>query len=82
MSQSGDLRPLSDALHEFAEERDWAQFHSPKNLAMALTVEAALLLQDCLETVKAALLSQDCLALTVEALLLQADLLAQSPLGS
>ena len=26
---------------EFADERDWEQFHSPKNLAMALSVEVA-----------------------------------------
>lgn len=29
------------ALAEFAKERDWEQFHSPKNLAMALSVEVA-----------------------------------------
>jgi len=28
-------------LREFAEERDWEQFHSPKNLSMALAVEIA-----------------------------------------
>ena len=28
-------------LREFAKERDWDQFHSPKNLAMALSVEVA-----------------------------------------
>ena len=33
---------------EFARERDWDQFHSPKNLAMALTVEAAEL-QECFQ---------------------------------
>jgi NTP pyrophosphatase (non-canonical NTP hydrolase) len=32
---------LRDALREFVAERDWKQFHSPKNLAMALSVEAA-----------------------------------------
>jgi len=32
-------------LRDFAEERDWNQFHSPKNLAMALNVEAAELLE-------------------------------------
>ncbi|HCX87354.1 MAG TPA: nucleotide pyrophosphohydrolase [Gammaproteobacteria bacterium] len=32
---------LSDAIDDFAQERDWEQFHSPKNLAMALMVEAA-----------------------------------------
>lgn len=35
------LENLKEALRLFAEERDWAQFHSPKNLAMALGVEAA-----------------------------------------
>ena len=33
------------ALREFAAERDWDQFHSPKNLACALSVEAAELLE-------------------------------------
>ena len=33
------------ALRQFAAARDWDQFHSPKNLAMALTVEAAELLE-------------------------------------
>ena len=39
------LADLALKLREFAAERDWAQFHSPKNLAMALTVEAAELLE-------------------------------------
>ena len=33
------------ALRAFASERDWDQFHSPKNLAAALSVEAAELLE-------------------------------------
>ena len=40
-----DLRELRDALRQFAVERDWDRFHSPKNLAMALSVEAAELLE-------------------------------------
>jgi len=32
-------------LREFARERDWEQFHSPKNLSMALIVEAAELVE-------------------------------------
>ena len=32
-------------LRRFADERDWDQFHSPKNLAMALIVEAAELVE-------------------------------------
>lgn len=39
------LTQLRDALRQFAEERDWDQFHSPKNLAAALSVEAAELLE-------------------------------------
>ena len=39
------LEDLLSALRQFAAERDWDQFHSPKNLAMALTVEAAELLE-------------------------------------
>lgn len=42
---SEDLSALRDALRRFAEERDWDQFHSPKNLASALAVEAAELLE-------------------------------------
>lgn len=34
-----DAAGLAEALGAFAEERDWAQFHSPKNLVMALTGE-------------------------------------------
>ena len=30
---------LRAALRQFADEREWDQFHSPKNLAIALTVE-------------------------------------------
>ena len=39
------LTQLRDALREFAAERDWDQYHSPKNLASALAVEAAELLE-------------------------------------
>jgi dCTP diphosphatase len=39
------LGQLRDALREFAAERDWEQFHSPKNLAIALNVEAGELLE-------------------------------------
>ncbi len=35
------LEDLRDVLRQFAEDRDWEQFHSPKNLAMALGVEVA-----------------------------------------
>ncbi len=36
-----DLRDLMDAVREFNRERDWERYHSPKNLAIALMVEAA-----------------------------------------
>jgi len=36
---------LKKRLAEFAKERDWEQFHSPKNLAMALIVEAGELVE-------------------------------------
>jgi dCTP diphosphatase len=39
------LTQLRDALRQFAAERDWDQYHSPKNLASALAVEAAELLE-------------------------------------
>jgi NTP pyrophosphatase (non-canonical NTP hydrolase) len=39
------IESLTAALRRFAAERDWDQFHSPKNLAAALTVEAAELLE-------------------------------------
>lgn len=42
---AGSLVKLRDALREFARERDWDQFHSPRNLAAALSVEAAELLE-------------------------------------
>jgi NTP pyrophosphatase (non-canonical NTP hydrolase) len=39
------LDQLRDALRAFTAARDWERFHSPKNLAMALSVEAAELLE-------------------------------------
>ena len=43
---SGDtLTDLTTQVRQFADERDWQQFHSPKNLASALIVEAAELLE-------------------------------------
>jgi NTP pyrophosphatase (non-canonical NTP hydrolase) len=39
------LESLRLALRQFVAERDWDQFHSPKNLAMALSVEASELLE-------------------------------------
>ena len=42
---SNDLQSLTQSLREFAKARDWEQFHSPKNLAAALSVETAELLE-------------------------------------
>ncbi|HQR54027.1 MAG TPA: nucleotide pyrophosphohydrolase [Burkholderiales bacterium] len=42
---SDSLVRLRDALLEFAAARDWDQFHTPRNLATALAVEAAELLE-------------------------------------
>src|SRR5947208_14652855 len=39
------LAVLRDAVRRFAAERDWEQFHSPKNLTMGLAVEAAELME-------------------------------------
>lgn len=39
------LDALRDRLAEFVEARDWAQFHTPKNLAMCLSVEASELVE-------------------------------------
>ena len=40
-----DLAALRDRLRAFAQARDWDQFHSPKNLAMALVAEAGELVE-------------------------------------
>ena len=40
-----DLAELKARLRSFADERDWEQFHSPKNLSMALIAEAAELVE-------------------------------------
>jgi len=45
MDSIDSLQTLSSQLAEFAAERNWDQFHNPKNLAMALTVEAGELLE-------------------------------------
>ncbi|HNV59259.1 MAG TPA: nucleotide pyrophosphohydrolase [Rhodoferax sp.] len=42
---NSDLQSLTQSLRDFAQKREWDQFHSPKNLAAALTVEAAELLE-------------------------------------
>jgi dCTP diphosphatase len=47
-ASADDLRDLTDLarrLRDFARERDWEKFHTPKNLAMALAVEVAELME-------------------------------------
>ena len=36
---------LRDVVRQFVDERDWRQFHAPKNLSMALAIEAAELME-------------------------------------
>ena len=43
--QKDSLQQMTAQLKVFAQERDWGQFHTPKNLASALSVEAAELLE-------------------------------------
>ena len=38
----GDLRQI---IEEFVDQRDWQQFHAPKNISMALAIEAAELME-------------------------------------
>lgn len=40
-----EIQHLQAALRRFAEARDWGQFHSPKNLAVSLSLEAAEVLE-------------------------------------
>ncbi|HET8870986.1 MAG TPA: nucleotide pyrophosphohydrolase [Aquabacterium sp.] len=42
---SDSLNQLAQRLRDFAQARDWGQFHAPKNLASALIVEAGELLE-------------------------------------
>ncbi len=39
------IADLKQVLGEFVDQRDWRQFHSPKNLAMSLAIEAAELME-------------------------------------
>lgn len=42
---STNIQELKDRILAFAKERDWEQFHSPKNLSMAISAEAAELME-------------------------------------
>ena len=39
------VHQLRETIREFVDERDWQQFHSPKNLSMALAIETAELME-------------------------------------
>lgn len=41
-----DIEIIAEKLQKFADERDWNQFHTPKNLCMALSVEVAELVEE------------------------------------
>jgi len=47
VKQTGDIsiNEILDMLLMFRNERDWGQFHSPKNLAVSISIEAAELLE-------------------------------------
>ena len=45
MTQILDIGAITAQLRQFALERDWQKFHSPKNLSMALSVEASELVE-------------------------------------
>jgi hypothetical protein len=45
-----NLGDLQSTIRAFIKERDWQQFHSPKNLAMALSVEVAEIVEHFLWT--------------------------------
>lgn len=40
-----DIKEITDELVKFRDERDWKQFHNPKDLAMAISIEASELLE-------------------------------------
>jgi NTP pyrophosphatase (non-canonical NTP hydrolase) len=44
-AEGGELAQMREMLREFVRERDWSRFHTPKNLAAALSVEASELLE-------------------------------------
>ena len=45
MTETDKLERLLNHIERFKKERNWQQFHTPKNLAMALSVECAELLE-------------------------------------
>ena len=43
-----DIKEITQELKKFRDERDWEQFHNPKDLALALNIEAGELLENYL----------------------------------
>ena len=43
--QDTSLQQLKQLVAEFVKDRDWEQFHSPKNISMSLAIEAAELME-------------------------------------
>ena len=44
MDKDTTFEQVKELIEEFVVERDWVQFHSPKNLSMAISIEAAELM--------------------------------------
>jgi len=44
----GDIKEITSELLKFRNERDWEQFHNPKDLALAINIEAGELLEEFL----------------------------------
>jgi dCTP diphosphatase len=44
-TSDNSIKEITERLLKFREERDWEQFHSPKNLAISISLEAAELLE-------------------------------------
>jgi dCTP diphosphatase len=45
MDEATNLAAIREVVREFVNQRNWQQFHSPKNLSMALAIEAAELME-------------------------------------
>lgn len=45
MTRSPTLLQIQNKIRQFNQERDWSQYHSPRNIAMALSVEVGELLE-------------------------------------
>lgn len=45
IDETTTLAELRDAVHRFVDERSWYQYHTPKNLAMSIAIEAAEIME-------------------------------------